>query len=151
MMQAVMEQQATAKPFQAFNPSTLVDPDHYKWPIDPELVGCRQRLLSHLISLSKSLDQQRWDIATTMLQRFCNHLTHYLTLGHERASNLENPDIDIYLAIASTTQTAISFSDRYRHSTGRLDQVRPVLEQLALTLETRFELEDDLQAEALAA
>lgn len=150
-MQAIVEKLPTSTLLGTIKPSELIDPQYYNQRIDPEFVGCRQRLLSTLISLSNSLDQQQWDIAETLLDRFCKHLISYLTIGHERAFALEHPDANLYVAIASTTRTAMCFSDRYYRGTGRLDQVRPALEQLALALETRFELEDDLQAQTLVA
>ena len=153
-MQAIIEQQATTTLVNSIQPSERIDPQHYYRQIDPEFVGCRQQLLSNLISLSNSLDQRQWDIAETLLQRFCNHLTNYLTLGHERterACALAQPDTNLQVAIASTSRIAMCFNDRYSRGTGRLEQVRPALEQLALALETRFELEDDLQVGALVA
>lgn len=150
-MQAIIEQQSTNALVATFNSNELINPQHYNRQIDPEFVGARQQLLSNLISLSTALDQQHWDIAETLLQRFCKHLTNYLTLGHERVGALEHPDTNLNIAIASTTRIAMCFSDRYSRGTGRLDQVRPALEQLALALETRFELEDDLQVQTLVA
>lgn len=150
-MQAIVEQLPTSTLLGSIKSSAPIDPQHYNQRIDPEFVGCRQRLLSTLIGLSSSLDQHQWDISETLLHQFCKHLINYLTIGHERAFALENPDPDLYVAIASTTRTAMCFTDRYCRGTGRLDQVRPALEQLALTLETRFELEDDLQAQSLVA
>ena len=54
-MQAIIEQQPTTL-MGNFKPSELIDPQHYNRQIDPEFVGCRQQLLSNLISLSTSLD-----------------------------------------------------------------------------------------------
>lgn len=150
-MQAIIEQQPTNTLVGTFKSSEPIDPQHYNRQIDPEFVGCRQQLLSNLISLSTALDQQHWDIAETLLQRFCKQLTNYLTLGHERVCALEHPDRNLHVAIASTTRIALCFNDRYSRGTGRLEQVRPALEQLALALETRFELEDDLQVQTLVA
>lgn len=150
-MQATVEQQPNEALLGSIKPMGLIDARYYNQRIDPEFVGCRQRLLSNLIGLSRSLHQQQWDIAETLLHRFCKHLIHYLELGHERAYELANPDTNLYVAIASTSRIAMCFSDRYSRGTGRLDQVRPALEQLALALETRFELEDDLQTQAYPA
>ncbi len=150
-MQATVEQLPTTRLLGANSHNAPIDPQYYNQRVDPEFVGCRQRLLSTLMGLSNSLDQQQWDISETLLHQFCKHLTNYLTIGHERAFAQENLDPDLCAAIAGTTRTAMYFTDRYCRGTGRLDQVRPALEQLALALETRFELEDDLQALSLVA
>jgi len=118
---------------------------HYHTNVDLAFIGSRQRLLSRLIRLSDTLQQRHWDIAETLLHQFCQELMDYLELGHDRAFANHEPDPNLYVAIASTTRTALSFTDRFCRGTGCLPQARPALEQLALALETRFELEDDLQ------
>ena len=69
-------------------------------------------------------------------------------MSHYRAFQARSVQTTRYLALASTTREVMSFCDRFMNHTGlsaeSLTAVRQRLGQLAMTLETRFELEDDL-------
>ena len=85
----------------------------------------------------------------TILVKFCGTLTDYLSAGHEQVFRLSSPEAHQYVAIAATSRELMRFSDRFSRNsaTATVDYVavQAALEQLALTLETRFELEDQLQ------
>lgn len=116
---------------------------------DTHFALTRQQVLSYLVKLNRALDQGVWDLASTILVKFCNTLTDYLSAGHEQVFHLTNPQAHQYVAIAATSRDIMRFNDRFsrsgNHEVVEYDSVQIALEQLALTLETRFELEDALQ------
>ena len=113
-------------------------------------VLCYRRGMLQLIvlKLSTALNDGVADLSETLLRRFCSNLSRYLSVSHYRAFQTRSAQTTRYLALASTTREVMSFCDRFAHSAGVLRQslleVRQQLGQLAMTLETRFELEDDL-------
>lgn len=108
----------------------------------------RQQVLSYLVKLNRSLDQGVWDLASTILLKFCGTLTDYLSAGHEQTFRLHTPKSHQYVAIAATSRAIMQFTDRFSRNavSEAVDFAgcQAALEQLALTLETRFELEDEL-------
>ncbi|MFK7914516.1 MAG: Rsd/AlgQ family anti-sigma factor [Pseudomonadales bacterium] len=116
---------------------------------DTRFALSRQQVLSYLVKLNRALDQEVWDLASTILVKFCGTLTDYLSIGHEQVFRLSTPKSHQYVAIAATSRAVMRFSDQFARIsvTEAVDYegVQVALEQLALTLETRFELEDELQ------
>lgn len=116
---------------------------------DTHFALTRQQVLSYLVKLNRALDQGVWDLASTILLKFCGTLTDYLSAGHEQVFRLSSPKAHQYVAIAATSRAIMRFNDRFaRNGSDAVldyDCVQIALEQLALTLETRFELEDELQ------
>ena len=117
--------------------------------VDTRFVLQRQQVLRYLVKLNRALDQGVWDLASTILVKFCGTLNEYLSAGHEQVFSLGSPQSHQYVAIAATSRTIMGFSDRFAHidptDSVDYDSVQRALEGLALTLETRFELEDELQ------
>lgn len=107
-------------------------------------IQCRQRVLSYLVKLNRALDNRHEDLTGSLLNRFCEVLVDYLSAGHFRAFHTTEPDPFQYVAIADTTRQAMRFNDRFTDGFAQLGDVKGALEQLALALETRFELEDDM-------
>ena len=119
---------------------------------NPELFTCRGRLLSYLIKLSKALDERAWDLADSLVRLFGRTLADYLAVGHWQAfhsgiltqQNEPVPGSDKLAALAASTRQAMYFSDKFCRGNPALDAVRPALEDLALALDARFEIEDEL-------
>ncbi|MEM1434976.1 MAG: Rsd/AlgQ family anti-sigma factor [Pseudomonadota bacterium] len=115
---------------------------------DLHLFRARRAVLSDLLKLSTALDDGVVDLSETLLRRFCGNLSRYLSVSHYRAFQTRSAQTTRYLALASTTREVMRFCDRFGNGRGvpgePLPAVRQQLGQLAMTLETRFELEDDL-------
>lgn len=110
----------------------------------------RQHLLHGLVQLGRPLLAVP-PSRTIALSRFCDQLIDYLSRGHFQVYSRCAARSSITRASHATTEDAMAFAERY----GSLEHndwsaVRVALNQLALTLETRFELEDVLLAERTA-
>ncbi len=119
--------------------------------LDTELLEARRHVLAHLIELDLALGVGCWTQAEPALQRFCAYLIDYAALSAYRVMDRRDAPQHMREAIASTTRDLMRFHDRFSRGTGNVRQARPQLESLALVLETRFELEDDLAPETLIA
>ncbi len=107
--------------------------------------NCRQRLITYLVELNNALDQGLTDLSQALLTRFCNSLVDYLSVGHFQVFQRLIPAPHEYAAIESTTLVAMRFNDEFADiESVNIKQVKGSLEQLALVLGTRFELEDDI-------
>lgn len=112
---------------------------------DKTFGNCRQRLISYLVKLNHALDENFIDLSDALLGRFCDSLVDYLSAGHFRVFQRTVPSADEYAAIESSTREAMVFNDAFgNHGDVDLREVKRALERLALTLGTRFELEDDM-------
>ncbi|MCZ6640777.1 MAG: Rsd/AlgQ family anti-sigma factor [Gammaproteobacteria bacterium] len=106
---------------------------------------CRQRLITYLVELNNALDAGLEDLSQAILTRFCNSLVDYLSAGHFQVFQRLIPAPHEYAAIESTTLVAMRFNDEFGDlESVNIAQVKAALEQLALVLGTRFELEDDI-------
>lgn len=116
---------------------------------DPEFNRSRQQVLTYLVKLNRSLERGVWDLADTLLQKFCQSLTHYLSVGHQQTFAMEQPAPHQYVAIAATSREVMRFADEFGRQANDaracFEQVYDALETLALTLESRFQLEDELR------
>ena len=116
---------------------------------------CRQRVLAYLIKLHQAIDADTVDLAEALTARFCDSLVDYLSAGHFQVFQRFVPAPHEYAAIESTTRAAMSFNDRFGNvQTPRgldLEELRAALESLALIIDTRMELEDDLIEQASVA
>lgn len=115
---------------------------------EPEFALARQRVLSYLVKLHRAISQDLRDLSETLLQRFCRSLTDYLSAGHQRTWAAEKPAPHQYVAMASTSREVMRFIDLFArlgpNPDGDLHVLLKHLDQLALTLITRIELEDEL-------
>jgi len=117
----------------------------YDRDADATFTTCRQRLITYLVELNNSLDEGLEDLSQSILTRFCNSLVDYLSAGHFQVFQRLIPAPHEYAAIESTTLVAMRFNDEFGEvETVNIAQVKVALEQLALVLGTRFELEDDI-------
>ena len=135
-----MNQTTTASREQA-NATTT----NYYQTADQSFSECRQRLISYLIKLNKSLNDDLVDLSHAILNRFCDSLVDYLSAGHFRVFQRVALMPTEYAAIEASTRTAMHYNDRFGQLQDiQLPEVRIALEGLAQELSTRFELEDDL-------
>lgn len=115
---------------------------------DPEFALCRQRVLSYLVKLHRSISQDLRDLSETLLHKFCQALTEYLSVSHQHTFSMTAPSARHYVDIASTSREAMRFIDLFARLgptlEGDLHVLLRHLDQLALALTTRFELEDEL-------
>ena len=120
----------------------------------PDFALARQRSLSYLVKLHRSISEDHKDLAETLLHRFCQALTAYLSVGHQQAFDLERPRARDYVAMANTSRDLMRFIDLFSRfgasPDGDLHLLLGHLDQIALTLITRIELEDELQLGMLA-
>ena len=114
----------------------------------------RRQLIVDLMKLSNAIEGSLREPAESLLERFCQQMVDYLSNGYFRIySDVLSPRTWTtpreYAIFDSTTATAMSFNDRYAGG-GRfdIDSVRRELASLALALETRFELEDEMLSRA---
>lgn len=114
---------------------------------DQSFQELRSRVISYLVKLNHALDKDLNDLSQALLSRFCDTLVDYLSVGHFQVFQRVVPLAHEYAAIESTTQLAMTFNDNFGNLRKvNIPQVKAALEQLALVLGTRFELEDDLLA-----
>lgn len=140
----ISESQAALKDLPSLTEAILVP----EQDAELHLFRARRTVLSDLLKLSTALDDGVADLSETLLRRFCSNLSRYLSVSHYRAFQTRGAQTTRYLALAATSREVMSFYDRFAHNDGPilepLLEVRQQLGQLAMTLETRFELEDDL-------
>jgi regulator of sigma D len=100
---------------------------------------------------------------TDAIQRFCQLLIDYISLGHfgvyrrvidgtERRAQAVEAAEQVYPAIEDATDVALAFNDKYEQlETQRLEcDLEGDLSRLGEALATRFDLEDRLMASLLA-
>ncbi len=110
----------------------------------------RRQLIVELMRLSKAIEGGQRDEAEGLLERFCQDMVDYLSVGYFRVfCGLVSPHTWAspreYAIFDATTSTAMTFNDH--HAGGdRIDVscIKRELAAVALALETRFELEDDV-------
>ena len=115
----------------------------------------RQRLIVQLMQLSNAVERNHGEQTQIYLAKFCQTLVDYLSNGYFRIyGDLLSPRAwatpRVSAIIESTTSTAISFNDRHARSRA-VDpaSVREELTSVALALEIRFELEDEMLSQPL--
>lgn len=112
---------------------------------DESFQQSRQRLISYLVKLNHALNENLQDLSQALVSRFCDSLVDYLSAGHFQVFQRIVPAADEYAAIESTTRVAMTFNDRFGNIRYvNVPEVKAALEQLALVLGTRFEVEDDI-------
>ncbi len=129
-----------------------------------DMLKQRQQMLVLLWELTK-LDLRHVDETTKdMVDEFLTILVDYIAAGHfglyqrivegnERRSRVVETAKVIYPRIAATTESAVTFSERFENADEKaLNQhLAADLSRLAEQLTTRIELEDDLIAAMLGA
>ena len=117
----------------------------------------RKQLLSLLLHVSELKNEKLNDSDEKLLDEFCQVLVDYIAAGHfglydriikkqERRKNVYDLAIRIYPGIDKTTQTVLSFNDKYDPVNGvrELAELQIDLSILGEDLASRIELEDQL-------
>jgi regulator of sigma D len=110
----------------------------------------RRQLIVDLMRLSRAIEGNLRDEAEGLLERFCQDMVDYLSVGYFRVfSGLVPPHTWAtpreFAIFDATTSAAITFNDH--HAGGDhidVDRIKRELAAVALALETRFELEDEV-------
>ena len=104
----------------------------------------RSAVLSYLFKLNKCIDARHADLVQAVATRFSETLIDYVSFGHFRLFQAWPPEDHHLAAIENSTNQALSFSDRFTKPGTDLTVLRKELETLALALEVRFEIEDEV-------
>ena len=104
----------------------------------------RSAVLSYLFKLNKCIDARHADLVHAVATRFSETLIDYVSFGHFRLFQTWPPEDHHLAAIENSTNQALGFSDRFTSPRIDLDALRKELETLALALEVRFEIEDEV-------
>ena len=119
--------------------------------IPKQISSNRARILSYLLKLKRSIDAQHADLVQAIAQRLNEVLVDYVSYGHIRLLQDLVPEAHQMAGIDKTTQTALAFAEKYTTCGPiNLRLLKQDLEQLAFSLEVRFEIEDEVAAEAAA-
>jgi regulator of sigma D len=110
----------------------------------------RRQLIVELMRLSRAIEGNLRDEAESLLERFCQDMVDYLSVGYFRVfCGLVPPQTWAtpreFAIFDATTSTAMTFNDH--HAGGDhidVDRTKRELAAVALALETRFELEDEV-------
>jgi regulator of sigma D len=112
----------------------------------------RQKLIVLLMKLTSATEERQQDLVVCLRVRLCEAAVDYVSHGYFRiygqlVSTQTWREARAYAAVESTTATVLGFNDRFA-APGPVPHTRlkPALTDLALALETRFELEDQLFA-----
>ncbi len=109
------------------------------------MIRSRSVLLSYLLKLKRSIDARHADLTQAICQRFVQSLTDYLSYGHFRLLNGCEAEAHQIVALQNNTQTLLEFTERYAATLAPdLQQLKDDLEELAMALEVRFEVEDEV-------
>ena len=106
----------------------------------------RSAVLSYLFKLNKCIDAQHADLVHAVTARFSETLIDNVSFGHFRLFQTWPPEDHHLAAIENSTNQALGFSDRFTKPGIDLALLRKELETLALALEVRFEIEDEVVA-----
>ncbi len=106
----------------------------------------RASVLSYLVKLNKCINANHGDLCQALIQRFTEALIDYVSLSHFRWFDTPGVPQTQRAALNNITDRIIEFNDRYVHRE-KLDlmQLKHDLEEIALALEVRFEIEDEIR------
>ncbi|MEM7079052.1 MAG: hypothetical protein AAF513_10530 [Pseudomonadota bacterium] len=109
----------------------------------------RGEVLSYLLKLDKSIKQQHWDLVGPLTHRLNETLINYIACGHEEFDTSTDAD-HRFVALHLSTDKAVRFTNRFQCAPPvEWQRLKAHLESLALDLEARFEIEDDLLAQQI--
>jgi regulator of sigma D len=110
-----------------------------------EISRSRSLVLSYLLKLKKCIDARHDDLVQALCTRFSEYLIDYISYGHFRLFEVYDPEPHHVTAVAHVTTLALRFDRRYRNQQKiNLARLRDDLEELALAMEARFEVEDEM-------
>ncbi len=124
-----------------------------------ELVQERQQVWSLYCTAAGLEPYSNRDSVESKVKEFCQILVDYISLGHfgiyqriadgrERRSKVVKIAAEVYSKIASTTDAAVAFNDKYDQLSGDalVNNLSSDLSRLGEALAARIELEDQLIA-----
>jgi len=110
-----------------------------------EMSRSRSLVLSYLLKLKRAIDADHQDLTQALCVRFSEHLIDYVSYGHFRLFEVYAPEPHHVTVVEHVTNLALRFEQRYRNRNRvHLGRLREDLEALALALEARFEVEDEM-------
>lgn len=122
-------------------------------PVDctAKLATAQTSVLSYLVKLNNAIDADHQDLVQALANRFCDQLIDYVSYAEYRVLPRRSiPDYH-HAAIGRITQEVLRFNDLYGTSqTIDVPCLKADLENLALALETRLGIEDELAFEQAA-
>ena len=117
-----------------------------------KLASAQCSVLAYLVKLNKAIDANHRDLVQALVNRFCDELIDYVSFAHYRFLRRRAVADHHSVAIDRITQEVVEFNDRYGTTMHiEIGRLKADLESLAFALETRFEIEDELAQEPLAA
>lgn len=110
-----------------------------------ELSRSRRAVLSYLVKLNKAIEARHHDLAQTLCGRFSETLIDYISYGHFRLFQEFSAEAHHAAALENITSLALTFDEKHRRPEQvSLAALKADLEQIALALEVRFEIEDEV-------
>jgi regulator of sigma D len=111
----------------------------------------RQRLIVELMRTSHALEHNDFEQSQCIVERFCEQLVDYVSTSYFGLFGTLSPTSWTtpreYARFDATTSCAMTFSDRHASGVrGSRIRAKQDLAELALALESRFEVEDDALA-----
>ena len=128
-------------------PGQVIDIDALK-----QMLGRhRSSVLSYLLKLNKCIDANHQDLVQALCQRFCEVLVDYISVSQFRLCDEFELDSHHLMALQNSAAHAVAFNDGYGNLTDvPVRSLKRSLEHLALVLEARFEVEDEIYHGACA-
>lgn len=122
-----------------------------KWSdTERALSRSRSSVLSYLLKLKKCIDAGHKDLCLALINRFCNTAIDYISYGHFQLLEAFKPEPHQLVALDRVTRQILTFESLYaQQSDVDLAQCKLHLEQIALSLEVRFEIEDEIISQPL--
>ena len=116
-----------------------------------KLSHAQTSVVSYVVKLNRAIDASHNDLVLALVNRLCDELIKYVSIAHYRVLRNRNVAAHHLVAIERITRDVVAFNDRY----GMAQEIDVAalkldLEILALALETRFEIEDEVSSQAFA-
>ncbi len=117
-----------------------------------EISRSRAAVLSYLVKLNRCVDAQHRDLVVSLSRRFSETLIDYISYGHFRLMGHLSPEPHQQAALDNMTHLSLRFDEKYNgtHQRISLTELKADLEQIALAMEARFEIEDEVVQLAVA-
>lgn len=111
----------------------------------PEMERSRSGVLSYLLKLKRCLDAKHQDLALALTHRFCQATLDYVSSGQYYLLSEFRPEPHQLVTLDRITRQILKFEALYAGSTQLdLEACKAHLEELALAIEVRFEIEDEI-------
>lgn len=118
-----------------------------------QLINARPTLLTRIVKLDNALQANHQDLAEILRCRLCDDLIDYCSRGHFQIfeTATERAVAATIAALSATTDALITFSDKFGEAGATIPaELRANLARLVDVLDTRFDVEDQYLAGAVA-